>query len=476
MTKPSVIREPLYWFYGSASAAFGIKNYAFSYLLLIYSTAVLGIDAYIASIAIGLAILWDAFSDLLLGHWSDKHRSRLGRRHPFMYASLLILPVTFWLLFNPIIEITEANGFFYLLIFAILVRTGATLVEVPSIAQLPELVQDYDRRTEWLTLRQTIGWLSGNGLHTLNFLFWVGAWGLSSQLGYTWFSSVAAVIIGVSILTTALGTQAHGKSLPQPTERFRVQDIIGEIRQIRRSLNNRNFASLFLYGLTNGIAGGLSTAIYLYNVSYFFEFDERQIALTAIGVLFSPVFAYFLLPFAGKRFGKRGGAMLATLTYIILYPCPYILYMLGYWPASGSTAALACYTAFIIVEVVCLIISAGLLDSMMADVVEDSEIVTERRSEGLFYAARALITKGTSAGGILCAGIILSVVGFDAISSYADMTSAHRMTLVTLFLPLFTCLNLAAIAALYFYRIKREDHARHLQTLDKRAQSRKAPT
>ena len=73
-------RKPIFWFYGSASVAYGIKDNAFSYLLLIFANQVLGIPGYLASLALAIAMVWDAVSDLLLGHWSDKTSSRLGRR------------------------------------------------------------------------------------------------------------------------------------------------------------------------------------------------------------------------------------------------------------------------------------------------------------------------------------------------------------------------------------------------------------
>ena len=145
--KPELLElNPLYWSYGIAAVAFGVKNHAFSYLLLIFSTNVLGLPGYLASIALAVAMLWDAVSDLLLGHWSDKTSSVLGRRHPFMYAALLVLPISFWAMFNPVIELTDECKFAYVLVFALLIRTGTTLFEVPSVAQLPELEKDYDRR------------------------------------------------------------------------------------------------------------------------------------------------------------------------------------------------------------------------------------------------------------------------------------------------------------------------------------------
>ena len=460
--------NPLYWYYGSGAFAFGVKNYAFSYLLLTFSTHVLGIPGVVASLALGIAIMWDAVSDPLLGHWSDKTRSRLGRRHPFMYASLLIFPLSFWLIFNPIIEINESNGFFYLLILAILIRTGTTLFEVPSIALLPELEKDYDRRSRWLALRHVFGWYAGNGIHMINFLIWVGAYGLAVQKGYTIFATVATGIIILAIVVSSAGTQRFARSLPQPRETFKIGEILREMTQIFQSLRNRNFAALFAYGLFNGLAGGISTVLYLYNTTYFFAFTGRQIGLTAIVVLLAPALAYVIGPALGRLWGKKIAAIVTILVYVGLYPIPYVLVIFGLWPELGSWASWGYYSVVIVIEVTCVVIGALLLDSMMADVVEHSEINTDRRSEGLFFAARAFASKAMSAGGIVIAGTIVTLVGLDVIGSADLMTEGHRIHLAALFLPIFCGLNFVALTCISLYRIGREDHVRNLATLEQR--------
>ena len=474
MSKQLLERNPLHWFYGSAAIAFGIKNYAFSYLLLVFSTHVLGIPAASAALAIGIAVIWDAFSDLVLGHWSDKTKSRLGRRHPFMYSSLLIFPLCFWLIFNPVIEINESNGFWYLLVLSILIRTGTTLIEVPSVAQLPELESDYDRRSRWLALRQTLGWYGGNGIHCINFIYWIGVYGLESQTGYTIFSTVGAVAIALTIIVSSLGTQRYAMSLPQPEESFRLSEILREFRQMFQSLRNRNFATLFGYGLVSGIAGGLSTALYIYNTRYFFGFSTIQIGVTAVAVLIAPIVAYFVGPLLGRLVEKKRAAIFTILTYVALYPIPYVLLLNGSWPALGSSLSLAIYTCFIVVEVTCIIIGAMMMDSMMADVVEDSEIATARRSEGLFFATRAFGAKAISAGGILSAGIILTLVGMDSVQTVADMTMQHRFNLATSFLPVWCGLNVLAILLVSFYRIGRCDHVSNLEQLALRKEGKAA--
>ena len=462
-TRPE--KNPIYWFYGSAAVAFGIKNNAFSYLLLIYATQVMGIPGYLAAMALAIAMAWDALSDLLLGHWSDKTHSRLGRRHPFMYGGLILLPFSFYALFNPLVELTEANSWLYLLGAAILIRTAVTLFEVPSVALLPDLVKDYDERNKWLVLRHAFGWYGGNGIHVLNMGLWVGAYGVAVQSGYSIYGSVGALLIAASILISTLGTQKVAAAMPPPSETFRFTEIWHEIKQIMQSVSNPNFLWLFVYSLIVGAAAGMSTALYLYNVTYFFGFTGPQIAVTGLFVFASPLISYFLAPALGGAIGKKRAAILALVGAILLYPIPYLLTLAGYWPESGSWSSLLIYSLFVASEVVGFIVGGVMLDSMMADVVEDSEVKTSRRSEGLFYAARSFAGKAVSALGIILAGSIVSLVGMDGIQSAADMTDAMRGELASFFLPVYCSLYLFAIYLISRYRIDRHVHNLNLETL-----------
>ena len=451
-----------------AAVSNGIKNNAFSYLLLIYANQVLGLPAYLAALALAIAMLWDAVSDLLLGHWSDKTDSRLGRRHPFMYAALFLLPLSFYGLFNPFVTLDEGNTFYYVLVLSILIRTGTTLFEVPSTALLPDLETEYDRRNKWLALRYAFGWTGGNGIHTLNLFLWIGAYGFTVQTGYSIYGLAGALTIAFVIIVSSLGTQRVAASLPKPVEKFRFSEIARELRQIFQSVKNRNFAALFFFGLSRGVASGLGAALYLYNTIYFFAFSGIQIAMTGVGVLVAPIIGYLLAPWVGRTFGKKRGAMIAILANISLYPIPYILLLLGWWPEVGSWVSLYCYTIFILVEVSCIIIGDVLMDSMMADVVEDSELTTERRSEGLFYAARGFAVKAVSAGGIITAGSIVTLIGLDGISSVEQMTEALRFSLALFFLPLYCGLYLLSVYILSIYQITREDHIANLSALAER--------
>jgi len=169
--------------------------------------------------------------------------------------------------------------------------------------------------------------------------------------------------------------------------------------------------------------------------------------------------------------GKKQTAITALVGAICLYPIPYVLTLAGYWPESGGWMSLIIYSVFVASEVVGFIIGGVMLDSMMADVVEDSQVKTSRRSEGLFYAARSFAAKAVSALGIVLAGSIVTLVGMDGIQSASAMTDGMRADLASFFLPAYCGLYLLAIYLISRYRIDRQAHNSNLLKLaaDERA-------
>ncbi|WP_204349327.1 MFS transporter, partial [Klebsiella pneumoniae] len=65
-------------------------------------------------------------------------------------------------------------------------------------------------------------------------------------------------------------------------------------------------------------------------------------------------------------------------------------------------------------NVACSISATILGASMMADVVEHSEIETGRRNEGVFFAGSFFIQKCCSGLGIWATGLLLELVAFPA--------------------------------------------------------------
>jgi GPH family glycoside/pentoside/hexuronide:cation symporter len=136
---------------------YGIKESGFSGLLLPYYNQTLGVPALWVSIALALGLLVDAVTDPIVGFLSDATRTRCGRRHPWMYAS--VAPAIFFtlLLWRPPSLSTQGLSC-WLLVMAVATRTSVTLYEIPSTALMPELTDNYDRRTRLLSARFFCGY------------------------------------------------------------------------------------------------------------------------------------------------------------------------------------------------------------------------------------------------------------------------------------------------------------------------------
>ena len=103
--------------------------------------------------------------------------------------------------------------------------------------------------------------------------------------------------------------------------------------------------------------------------------------------------------------------------------------------------------------------------SMMADVVEESEVRTGRRSEGVFFAGSFFVQKCTSGIGIFAAGIILALAGFPEAAKPGQVPVATIDRLSLIFIILY--LGLSVVAAILFTRFPfgRVEHEAHLAAL-----------
>jgi glycoside/pentoside/hexuronide:cation symporter, GPH family len=139
--------------------------------------------------------------------------------------------------------------------------------------------------------------------------------------------------------------------------------------------------------------------------------------------------------------------------------------LLGVFPANGSPLVLPLVLAFYLISTTLSIICSITISSMMADVVEDSQRKTGRRSEGFFFAANAFALKAVSGMGILMAGLLLTLVHFPQHANPATLNPAIPRNLALVYMPTVFTLYGVALVFIYFYRIDRESHEANLRVL-----------
>tara|TARA_A100001037_G_scaffold286911_1_gene295802 strand:- start:9168 stop:10634 length:1467 start_codon:yes stop_codon:yes gene_type:complete len=111
------------------------------YVLPFY--AELGISLYAMSIVIFAARLSDAITDPLIGVWSDRTRTRWGRRKPWVVGGAPLLLLSIYMLFLP----PESPSIWYFGTWIVLLYLAYTLVALPYYAWGAELSPDYEMRT-----------------------------------------------------------------------------------------------------------------------------------------------------------------------------------------------------------------------------------------------------------------------------------------------------------------------------------------
>ena len=102
---------------------------------------------------------------------------------------------------------------------------------------------------------------------------------------------------------------------------------------------------------------------------------------------------------------------------------------------------------------------------MMADVVEDSAVVTARRSEGVIFAFRGFAGKMVSGLGILLAGVILSAANLPREAAPEDVDGQVLVDLVLYAAPGQILLYSLALLMITRYRISRQKHNENVTQL-----------
>jgi Na+/melibiose symporter-like transporter len=454
-------------FYGIGSIAFGVKDNGFSYFLLFFYNQVVGAPSAWVSSAIAIALFFDAFADPIVGQISDNLRTRWGRRHPLMYGAAIPVAIGYYLLWNPPHWSNDAL-FYYLVAIIIVVRTFITMYEIPSSALVAELTPDYDQRTSFLSYRFLFGWLGGLTMAILAFgtFFAVTKQYPVGQLnpeGYVKYSITACILMVAAIWISAAGTHKFIPYFSVPVKRN--LSLFTVLREMFESVWHRSFLVLLISAIFSSVAAGTLTSLNNYFNTFFWGLSAAQIFWFNIVVIIAPFGALALAtPFAA-RIGKKRAAMILWVVSTAFYWLPMAARLFDLFPENGTPLLVPLLVFFQTVGTLISIACAITISSMTADVVEDSQRRTGRRSEGLFFAANAFILKAVSGMGILVGGLLLAYVHFPEHANPATLDPEIPKNLAIAYFPVTFVLYAIALGCLSFYKIDRATHEENLRKL-----------
>ncbi|KQZ64028.1 hypothetical protein ASD67_05765 [Sphingopyxis sp. Root1497] len=458
--------------YGSGTIAFGIKDHGFNALLMLFYNQVVGLPAAWVGSAIMIAMIADALFDPLLGQYSDNVRTRWGRRHPFMYAAALPIALFYLLLWMPP-EMARGAQFAWLVATAILVRFSISLYEIPSTALLAEFTSDYDERTKLVAARFFFGVCGGIAMTVVTFGYFLQPTaaqpvGHLNAGGYVTYAWVAAAIMMLSVLISSLGTQKEVLKRPPPPPAVKVP--IGRmLREMLGVLVHPAYISILLASLFFAVASGLSLSLSVYFSTYFWELSASQIATVASTAVVGILLAFVVVLPLSARFGKKPAAMLMFGLGLVSSVLPLALRLAGLFPGNGDPLLLWLLMAQFAFTMMTTIAGGILAVSMVADVTDQIQLETGRRSEGLLFSAATMVNKAISGMGIMLAGLLLAFVGFPDNAQPGQVDADALSGLATIYIVTLSVATTIAIICLAYYPISRSRHMENIRRLGEAA-------
>src|SRR5262245_10413674 len=376
--------------------AYGGPMLGVSYLLffvqfyfLKYATDVLLLPPVAVGVLFALAKLWDAVSNPLVGSWSDRTRSRFGRRRPFLLGSLPLLAAGFVMLWSP----PESLGMVELIAWAAIglfvFHTAFALQTIPHIALGAELSADSHQRTRLFAARQisfTIGML-------IAFPAIQVAMNAAAPRASTAMMALPAALVAVALLSiTPL-------AVAEPARHRSGGESLA--RALRTLLANPPARLLLVVWFIESFGVGATGAMAPYVSEYVLRRPDIVGTLPAAyviaGVLSIPLWV---------RVSRSRGARDTWLSAMLL--------------ASAAFGGMLFVRAGDVGLIIVLLVVAGcamgcgnvLSASIMADLIDADAHATGERKEGVFSAALMFAMKIGISLATALSGVVLSAAGF----------------------------------------------------------------
>ena len=460
-------------FWGVGQIGEGVKNSAFGSFLLFYYNQIVGVSASLTALALGIAILFDAVSDPLVGSISDRFHSRWGRRHPFMAASAAPMSLTLFLLFFPPDGMSEMFYFGWVLFFAIAVRTFLTLYHIPHLALGAEMATDYADRSSLFSIGLLFGAFAGFGFYflILTFVFPPSPElpnGMYNADGYPVMAAIAGIVAFSAIMLCVWGTRKEIPNLSMAIPAKQSLSFARVFGELKIAFSSPSYRSIFLGLILGSIVLSVEGAFTPFMGIHFWNLETDQLRLLPVGVLLGLPFGVVIGAVLAKKLDKKWCLIVPAAITIINGNILIVLRLLELLPENGhwSILPLLIGSGFIAATAGPVIFIT--INSMFADITDELELKTGDRQEGIIYSARAFAGKASGALGTMLGGLALDFIMFPkkALPGTVDPDVIFNLGLVQG--PLTSIFTLLGLGLYLRYKLTRSRHAEIVAELDKR--------
>lgn len=372
-----------------------LATWTFSTYIFFFYASVIGLDPLWIGLALGILGVWDMFNDPLMGHISDKTKTRWGRRRPYIIFGTVPMVFTFILLWwNPFTDWFMI--FLYFLLIMLIFEWMFTLVQLAYTSLFPELTSNIDERLEiagYLEFFDIIALILGFVL-SLVIVGILIEMGYSPVIAWPMMATILGVVIAISALTAVAVTKER--------EIFYNAEALPFLKALKYTWKNKSFRVVALAWLCISIAYVIAAATAIFFSIYILNLSEIETAMSLLFMFLTAIPCLYLWFKISKKFGAVRATMMAMFLFGISFV--FLLFVVN-------------YVMFIIAIAILGVGFAGVIllpQTLYADVIDEDETITGVRREGMYQGIRAFIAKGSVSLSYVTMAIVLSLSGFQA--------------------------------------------------------------
>jgi GPH family glycoside/pentoside/hexuronide:cation symporter len=438
--------------YGSGDLGFSMVGTIIGAYFLFFLTDVVGIKPAVAGIAILIGRTWDYINDPIIGHISDRTRSRWGRRRPFLLFGALPYALAFILMwYRPPFESQIALAVYYAAAY-VLFDAAATFVYMPYFALTPELSEDYDERTSLTSYRMFFSLLGGLLAFTLPLMI----------IGTFTPASAGRVLLMAVIF-------GFGSALPlvlvffntKEREVFAAQEKPKFVDSLKAALKNKPFIFGAVIYLLTWVCMDILQTILLFFIKYVLKLEGMSDIIMLL-IFGTAIIALPFWEFASRKLNKR-------LAYV---------YGVAFWAlAQILLITVGPLVPMPVLVILCIMAGIGVSAAhvlpwaILPDAIEWDEYQTGERHEGVFYSLVTLMGKIASSIAIPLTAVMLDVTGY--IPNAPQQPASALLGIRLLIGPVPAIFLTISIIFALKYPLERAQFSSIVKELDERREKRK---
>ena len=351
-----------------------------AYLIFFY-TDVVRLEVGLISLAYSLSYgIWNAINDPLMGHLSDRTRTRWGRRIPYIFIGAPLAALLFVAVWSPpvggkpLAEPHDLGIFLYLAVTIGLFDLMFTSANISYAALFPEMFTDLRQRARVMVPRQiaaVVGLLLALGATPVlvkTFSASLGAFG-----GWTATGALLAIVAWAAFWISLLGSREHRE--------FSREASLPLLKAFKVTFTNRTFLAAAVATLVINYIWSWLAAMAPFFTKYVIGAAEEQmsmlfLAMFGTSVLLYPAWQWITLRIGSKRTLTISVAMYALLIFPVLFISTFTQAVITFALMGAANAGIT-----LVREIV------------LSDVIDEDELKTGLRREGVYFGVTTFVER-----------------------------------------------------------------------------------